>query len=58
CQEGNTPVIMEGRIWEPSEVNMAFEKGAFSVVIGSAITRPHLITERFCQAAHLHAPFK
>ena len=41
------PVILEGRIWEPDEVTKAFELGAFSVVIGSAITRPQLITKRF-----------
>ena len=42
------PVFLEGRIWEPSEVKKAFELGAHSVVIGSAITRPQLITKRFC----------
>jgi len=42
-----TPVILEGRVWEPDEVKKAFELGAFSVVIGSAITRPQLITKRF-----------
>ncbi len=41
------PVILEGRIWEPSEVKRAFELGAHSVVIGSAITRPQLIVKRF-----------
>ena len=41
------PVILEGRIWEPNEVKKAFNCGAFSVVIGSAITRPQLITKRF-----------
>lgn len=41
------PVILEGKIWEPSEVKRAFELGAHSVVIGSAITRPQLITKRF-----------
>lgn len=41
------PVILEGRIWEPYQVAKAFEIGAFSVVIGSAITRPHEITKRF-----------
>lgn len=41
------PVILEGRIWEPSQVAKAFELGAFAVVIGSAITRPHEITKRF-----------
>ena len=41
------PVILEGRIWEPQQVDLAFEIGAHSVVIGSAITRPQLITKRF-----------
>lgn len=43
----NKPVILEGRIWEPSEVKKAFELGAHCVVIGSAITRPQLIVKRF-----------
>ena len=43
----NVPVILEGRIWDPSQVNKAFELGAHAVVIGSAITRPQLITKRF-----------
>jgi N-acylglucosamine-6-phosphate 2-epimerase len=41
------PVVLEGRIWEPEQVNKAFELGAHCVVIGSAITRPQLITRRF-----------
>jgi N-acylglucosamine-6-phosphate 2-epimerase len=41
------PIILEGRIWTPDHVKTAFDLGAHSVVIGSAITRPHLITERF-----------
>ena len=45
----NKPVILEGRIWNPEEVEKAFELGAHCVVIGSAITRPQLITKRFCQ---------
>jgi N-acylglucosamine-6-phosphate 2-epimerase len=44
-----TPVILEGKVWEPSEVKKAFELGAHSVVIGSAITRPQLITKRFIE---------
>ena len=43
------PVILEGRIWEPKEVRKAFELGAHSVVIGSAITRPQLIVKRFME---------
>ncbi len=41
------PVILEGRIWTPEQVDKAFSIGAHSVVIGSAITRPQLITKRF-----------
>lgn len=41
------PVILEGKIWEPNQVEKAFKLGAHSVVIGSAITRPQLITKRF-----------
>lgn len=48
-KELDCPVILEGRIWEPSEVDKAFELGAYSVVIGSAVTRPQLITKRFCE---------
>lgn len=44
------PIILEGRIWQPEEVKKAFEFGAFSVVIGSAITRPQLITKRFVKS--------
>ena len=43
------PIILEGRIWEPKEVEKAFQLGAHSVVIGSAITRPQLITKRFIE---------
>lgn len=48
-KETNIPVILEGRIWEPDDVKRAFELGAHAVVIGSAITRPQLITKRFIQ---------
>lgn len=41
------PIILEGRIWEPEQVKKAFELGAHCVVIGSAITRPQLITKKF-----------
>ena len=48
-KETKAPVILEGRIWLPEEVDRAFEIGAHAVVIGSAITRPQLITKRFVQ---------
>ena len=48
-KETDKPVVLEGRIWEPEQVDKAFELGAHCVVIGSAITRPQLITKRFVQ---------
>lgn len=41
--------ILEGKIWEKDEAKHAFEVGADAVVIGSAITRPQLITKRFIE---------
>ena len=48
-KELDCPVILEGRIWEPCEVDKAFSLGAHAVVIGSAVTRPQLITKRFIE---------
>ncbi len=44
------PVIAEGGFWYPEQVVRAFRLGAWSVVVGSAITRPMEITRRFTQA--------
>lgn len=44
-----TPVIMEGKLWTPEQLEKALSIGAYAVVIGSAITRPHLITKRFSE---------
>jgi N-acylglucosamine-6-phosphate 2-epimerase len=46
----DVPIILEGRVWTPEEVRTAFTYGAYAVVVGSAITRPQLITERFVRA--------
>jgi N-acylglucosamine-6-phosphate 2-epimerase len=43
-----TPIILEGRVWSPKQVKQGLDLGAFAVVVGSAITRPHHITQRFC----------
>jgi len=48
-QAVDKPIFLEGRIWHPEEVKKAFDLGAHSVVIGSAITRPQLITKRFIE---------
>lgn len=45
-----TPVIAEGGFWQPEQVVKAFRLGAWSVVVGSAITRPLEITKRFVRA--------
>ncbi len=49
-EETEVPIIMEGRIWDPEDVKEAFDLGAFAVVIGTAITRPQMITKRFVSA--------
>lgn len=41
------PIIAEGNYWNPDDVRQALDAGAWSVVIGSAITRPWLITRYF-----------
>jgi len=44
------PIIAEGRIRTPEEAKLALDYGAVSVVVGSAITRPQLITAAFANA--------
>lgn len=44
------PLIAEGNIDTPDKVHRVLELGAYSVVVGSAITRPQLITKRFVEA--------
>ena len=43
-------VIAEGNINTPQKAKRVIELGAFSVVVGSIITRPQLITKAFAQA--------
>ena len=40
-------VNAEGRYSTPEQVKKAFESGAWTVTVGSAITRPKSITEHF-----------
>lgn len=44
------PIIAEGRIWTPEQARKAIDLGAYAVVVGTAITRPCVITERFVRA--------
>lgn len=45
--KGKGLVLMEGKVWTPDDAIRAFHYGAYAVVVGSAITRPHLIARRF-----------
>ncbi|WP_026572796.1 N-acetylmannosamine-6-phosphate 2-epimerase [Bacillus sp. UNC438CL73TsuS30] len=49
-REFDLPIIAEGGIWCPEDLKTAFERGAHTAVVGSAITRPMEITKRFIQA--------
>ena len=44
------PVLAEGRIASPEDLRRAMAAGAWAVVVGSAITRPQLITAEFARA--------
>lgn len=44
------PVVGEGGIWLPDQLKAALDAGIWTVVIGSAITRPMEITKRFVSA--------
>lgn len=43
------PVIAEGNINSPEKAKRVLELGCFSVVVGSSITRPQLITKSYAQ---------
>lgn len=49
CQDfkDDAYVMMEGHIYTPEDAMKCIFLGAHSVVVGSAITRPHLIAKRF-----------
>lgn len=42
-----TPVVAEGRVWTPEDCRNCLRAGAYAVVVGTAITRPREMTERF-----------
>lgn len=49
-EQVNHPVIAEGNINTPEKARRVIELGAFSVVVGSIITRPKVITQLFSEA--------
>ena len=46
----DVPVIAEGGIWTIEDSKNAYSSGAYALVVGSAITRPQLITKRFADS--------
>lgn len=44
------PVIAEGGIWTPEQLQETFSMGIHAAVVGTAITRPMDITKRFVEA--------
>ncbi|KON88712.1 N-acetylmannosamine-6-phosphate 2-epimerase [Sporosarcina globispora] len=48
------PVIAEGRIQTPEDAHKMLELGAWSIVVGGAITRPQLITKTFVNGIQQH----
>jgi putative N-acetylmannosamine-6-phosphate epimerase len=44
------PVIAEGRIGSPGQAREAMEAGAWAVVVGTAITRPHELARAYSRA--------
>jgi glucokinase-like ROK family protein len=50
ARETGKPVIAEGNVSTPALARIALEAGAWSVVVGSAITRPGSITATFVEA--------
>lgn len=51
-REAGLPFVAEGRLNTPRDVSQALSAGASFVVVGSAITRPDVITSWFEQAVH------
>lgn len=46
----NTPIVAEGKINTPEDLEKSFKCGVYCAVVGSSITRPQEITKRFTRA--------
>ena len=49
-KDAPVPVFAEGRINTPEDLAIAMKMGAYGIIVGSAITRPQLITAKFAKA--------
>lgn len=47
------PVVAEGKIFSSEQLISCFKNGAFSAVVGAAITRPQVITKSFVEALEM-----
>lgn len=50
CKLFSIPIIAEGKVQTPEQATEMLNLGAWSVVVGGAITRPQLITKTFVDA--------
>ena len=50
----SAPVICEGRVSSPHDVQAAFNAGAYAVVVGTAITNPTAVVRMFVAATRGH----
>ncbi len=48
------PLIAQGRVWTPEQAKESLLRGAFSIVVGTAITRPRIVTRKFVDTMNLH----
>lgn len=46
-EQTNTPIVAEGKIHSPQDLELAFAQGIHTAVVGGAITRPLEIARRF-----------
>lgn len=44
------PMLCEAKVWTPEQACRALKAGAYAVIVGTAITRPHVITRIFVDA--------
>lgn len=49
-RQASVPIMAEGHITTPVEARRAIDEGAWCVIVGSAITRPGIITRNFARA--------
>lgn len=54
-KDTNTKVIMEGKVSTPEIAVQCLYMGAYAVVVGNAITRPHITAKRFARVLKRYA---